>query len=353
MKRIIVWIVLALTLFGSTACTPKVKTPVVVFAAGSLIQPFDDLEKAFEAKYPDLDILAEYHGSIQVIRHVTELHEEIDIIASADQALIPMLMYEVNMPGTEQPYTDWYLSFASNHLALAYKPGSKYADEINQDNWYDILSRPDVKVGLSDPRFDAVGYRQLMTFAMAQNEYGKESIFNDFIDDQFTHKIRLVDMGDMQIIRIPELLETTRESHIMMRGSSVALISLLEAGEIDYAFEYESVIKQHGFEMLRLPDSLNLGNPDLEEDYARVTVKLDFRRFASVDPVFKGEHIKYGITIPSNAPHPEEAALFIQFIYSPEGQAIMQENAHPLLLPPRGDGLVNLPESLQGLRQDQ
>jgi len=113
------------------------------------------------------------------------------------------------------------------------------------------------------------------------------------------------------------------------------------------------VIKQHGFEMLRLPDSLNLGNPDLEEQYARATVKLDFRRFASVDPIFKGEQIKYGITIPSNAPHPEEAALFIQFLYSPEGQAIMQENAHPLLLPPRGDGLANLPESLQGLRQGQ
>lgn len=139
----------------------------------------------------------------------------------------------------------------------------------------------------------------------------------------------------------------------MMRGSSVALISLLEAGEIDYAFEYESVIQQHGFELLHLPDNLNLGNPDLEDQYGKATVKMDFQRFASVDPVFKGEQIKYGITIPSNAPHPEEAALFIQFLYSPEGQAIMQQNAHPLLIPMVGDELQNMPETLQALRQDQ
>ena len=347
MKAETLWVMLLIFGLFISACTPKEKTPLVVFAAGSLIQPFDDLEQAFEAKYPDIDVQSEYHGSIQVIRHVTELHEGIDIVASADQALIPMLMYQVNIPDTNKPYANWYISMAGNRLALAYNPESKYAQEINADNWYEVLSRPDVKVGLSDPRFDAVGYRQLMTFALAQGVYDNTGIFNAFLDDQFTHRIRLVDLGDMQIIRIPELLETTRTSHIMMRGSSVALISLLEAGEIDYAFEYESVIQQHGFEMLKLPPSLNLGEDGMEDQYGKVTVKMDFQRFASVDPVFKGEKIKYGLTIPSNAPHPEEAALYIQFLYGPEGQAIMQQNKHPLLIPFIVDKPENLPELIQ------
>ncbi len=342
-------LILLLILLSIIACTPKAKTLLVVFAAGSLIQPFNDLEKAFEEKYPSIDLQAEYHGSIQVMRHVTELHEEIDIVATADQALIPMLMYQVNIPDTTTPYANWYLSLASNHLAIAYKPDSKYADEITSENWWQILSRPDVTVGLSDPRFDAVGYRQMMVFALAQNVYENDSIFTDFIEGQFTNRIRLIDMNNLQIIRIPEILETTKNSHIKMRGSSVALISLLEAAEIDYAFEYESVIQQHGFEMLSLPDSLNLGHPGMDDAYGRVTVKMDFQRFATVDPVFKGEQIKYGITIPTNAPHPDEAALFIQFIYSPEGQAIMQANSHPLLIPPVGDKLENLPANLQDL----
>ncbi len=56
---------------------PPEKTPLVMFAAGSLIIPFAAVEEAFEARYPQIDLLAEYHGSIQVMRHVTELHEAI------------------------------------------------------------------------------------------------------------------------------------------------------------------------------------------------------------------------------------------------------------------------------------
>ncbi len=347
-KHTFLLLVLAVV-FGLTACQPKEKTSLVIFAAGSLIQPFTELEQAFEQKYPEIDIQAEYHGSIQVIRHVTELHEAIDLVATADQALMPMLMYEVNVPGTNQAYTQWHINMATNALAIAYHDNSKYADELTEDNWWEILSRPDVKVGLSDPRFDAVGYRQLMSFSLAQIVYKNPDIFYNFLEDQFTYPIRLVDMGDMQIIRIPEILETTKSSHIMMRGSSVALISLLEAGEVDYAFEYESVIQQHGFRLLKLPNSLNLGDPSLEEDYGKVTVRMDFQRFATVDPIFKGERITYGLTIPSNAPHMVEALQFIRFLYSPEGQAIMQQNYHPLLIPVVVNGVENVPDELQSL----
>ena len=107
------------------------QTPLVVFAAGSLIIPFGDLEKAFESKYPQIDVQAQYHGSIQVIRHATDLHEPIDVVATADASLLPMLMYTTNDPDTGQPYADWYIRFASNHLAIAYQPESMYANEIN------------------------------------------------------------------------------------------------------------------------------------------------------------------------------------------------------------------------------
>jgi molybdate/tungstate transport system substrate-binding protein len=353
MKKSNPLIIPLIIIFSISACAPKEKTPLVVFAAGSLIQPFTDLEKAFEEKYPEIDVLSEYHGSIQVMRHVTELHEEIDIVATADQSLIPMLMYQVNIPNTEQPYANWYISMATNRLGIAYSPESKYADEITSDNWWEILSRPDVRVGVADPRFDAVGYRTLMVFALAQDVYGNEDIFNDFWVGQFKYPIRLVDMDDLQMIRVPEILETTKESHILLRGSSIQLISLLEAGEVDYAFEYESVIQQHEFALMELPGSLNLGETGMDEQYGKATVRMDFQRFATVNPVFQGEQIKYGITIPSNAPHPEEAALYIQFLYSPQGQAIMQQNAHPLLIPLSVDQPENLPESLQSILQPE
>lgn len=328
--------------------TPQ-RTPLVVFAAGSLIIPFDHLEKAFEAHYPNIDVLAEYHGSIQVIRHTTELHEPIDVIATADAALLPMLMYAVNDPDTGRPYADWYIRFASNRLALAYMPSSRYADEINTGNWAEILSRPDLKVGLADPRFDAAGYRALMAFALEEERRKDYSLFDAMFHGRFTMPVTIFRDDDLTTISVPEILETKSGVPIVLRGASIQLVALLESGDLDYAFEYESVIRQHGLQMLSLPNEVNLGAEGMEHVYGRVQVNLDFQRFASLEPVFQGERIGYGITIPSNAPHPQEAELFIAFLLGPQGRVLMEADHHPLFATALGDHFELIPVQLQAL----
>ena len=278
------------------------KTPVVVFAAGSLIIPFANLEKAFESKYPNIDVQAQYHGSIQVIRHATELHEPIDVVATADASLLPMLMYTTNNPDTGQPYADWYIRFASNHLSIAYNADSIYASEINADNWFEILTRPDVKVGLADPRFDAVGYRALMVFALAGDYYRHPTSFTDMFKGQFSFPLGIFTNDNLTTITVPEILETKKNSHIILRGASIELIALLESGDLDYAFEYESVINQHKLKMVALPAALNLGEETEQQSYSAIQVDEDFQRFATVKPIFLGERIGYGITIPSSSP---------------------------------------------------
>lgn len=323
------------------------KIPLVVFAAGSLIQPFNDLEKAFENKYPDIDVQAQFHGSIQVIRHATELHEPIDVVATADASLLPMLMYATNNPDTGRPYADWYIRFGTNRLAIAYSAESKYSAEINTENWYEILSRPDVRFGLADPRFDAVGYRALMAFALAGQNYNQPTIFNTVFRDQFSFPLGIFTEEDFTTVTVPEILETKSKSHIVVRGASIELIALLESGDLDYAFEYESVIRQHGLKMIRLPDMLNLGEEACQEFYNRVQVDEDFNRFASVKPIFRGEQIGYGITIPSSALHPMEANLFIAFLLSSEGRAIMKKNSQPMFDPAICEDYNKIPVALQ------
>ncbi len=51
-----------------------------------------------------------------------------------------------------------------------------------------------------------------------------------------------------------------------MRPYSVQLLPLLESGDIDYSFEYTSVIRQHGMEYVSLPPEINLGDPRLLDD---------------------------------------------------------------------------------------
>lgn len=325
------------------------KTPLVVFAAGSLIIPFADIESAFEAKYPDIDVRAEYHGSIQVMRHVTELHEPIDIVATADASLVPMLMYATNNPDTGRPYADWFIRFAGNELVLAYTPDSRYVDELTSETWPQILSLPDIKYGLPDPRFDAAGYRAMMAFALQENSLERYDLFKGMYKDQFTFPVTIFREDGLTLIRIPEILETKSETHILIRGASVFLIALLQSGDLDYAFEYKSVIKQHGLEMLELPPEVNLSAEELRDFYKNVEVRLDFQRFSTVDPHFIAEPIEYAVTIPDSSPNPEKAELFIQFLLSDEGKAIMQRNYHPLLASFPANGYVNMPASLQAI----
>ncbi len=338
-----------LTLEPAATSAPQERIPLRVFCAGSLIRPFDELEKAFEALHPQVDVLMECHGSIQVIRHVTELHEKIDVVATADHALIPMLMYASTDPDTGKPYADWYIRFASNRLALAYTPQSQGASSIGAGNWYDAIIQPGARLGIADPRFDAAGYRALMALRLAEDAYQQPGIFDRVIAGRFKYPITNFEDDDFTVISVPEIMEPKSDSGILMRGASIQLIALLESGDLDYAFEYESVIRQHGLNWVELPEAVNLGNEAYNPQYGRVQVEMDFQRFASVKPVFKGEQIGYGITIPSNAPQPELAAEFIAFMLGPEGRQIMEANYHPLLPQPVCDQAQSIPAELRSL----
>jgi molybdate/tungstate transport system substrate-binding protein len=350
-RRYAVPSLIAMLLFTSllAGCrpAPAEKTPLVVFCAGSLILPFAALETAFESQHPAVDVLNECHGSIQVIRHVTELHEQIDVVATADYALIPMLMYAVDDPDSSLPYASWAIRFATNHLALAYSPRSDFAGEINAENWFEVITRPGVSLGIADPRFDASGYRALMALKLADGYYEQPGILDSIIQDQFTTPINVFQAGPMALITVPEILETVPQSKVVIRGASIQLIALLESGDLDYAFEYESVIRQHELEWVPLSEAINLGSPQYCEQYQQVQVNLNFQRFASVQPFFRGEQIGYGITIPSNAPHPQAAQQFIAFLLGPEGQQIMADYYQPLLDPLTCDFPDLVPVSLQ------
>jgi len=350
-SKIILASILALALvlpLSLSGCASQAKVPLRIFYAGSLIIPFQELETAFEKANPGIQLNMEGHGSIQVIRQVSDLHDEVDVLLSADESLIPMLLYPSTDPQTGKPNADWYIRFATNEMAIAYSAQSHYANEINSDNWFEILNRPDVRVGIADPRFDANGYRALMVLKLAEDHYDKPTLFADLMDGQFKYPITV---EEETIIHVPELVETTPGAQIVVRGYSVQLLPLVESGDVDYAFEYLSVIEQHGLKPLRLPPQINLSDPLYRESYRSLVVNLGYQRFASVKPEFRGEVIGYGLTIPENAAHRQEAEQFIAYLLGPEGQKIMKANQHPTVSPPLADHLDLLPVPLKALCQ--
>lgn len=296
---------------GCMSGTPE-KTTLRVLPAGSLLIPFGEAEKEFEALYPGVDVQVEGHGSIQVIRQVTDLHRPVDVIAVADESLIPDLMYR-KMEGSEMNYTDWYIPFAGNEMVIAYTGKSRYCGEITPENWVDILSRPDVRIGISNPMLDAAGYRALMVTQLAETEYHDDTLFEEIIGDHVQPPLTITTHEGRTILSLPEILKPSDEK-IAIRDGSIYLISLLESGGIDYAFEYKSVAEATNLSWVSLPPAIHLGDEQYAGQYRNVAVVLGFQRFSSIGRDRTGVPIVYAITVPNSAPHPELANAFVDYI---------------------------------------
>jgi molybdate/tungstate transport system substrate-binding protein len=141
---------------------------LVIFHAGSLTVPLDELTKAFQTKHPGVTFETEASGSNDAARKISELGREADLMMSADYTVIDKLLIP--------DFADWNIRFARNTMVIAYTDQSLYADEINADNWYEILTREGVIYGHSDPDADPCGYRTLLVFQLAEKHYGVEGL---------------------------------------------------------------------------------------------------------------------------------------------------------------------------------
>jgi len=273
---------------------------VIVFHAGSLSVPFSKIEREFEARYPQVDVLREAGGSTKMARLIRDVGKPADIMASADYTVIDNLLIP--------DFTDWEIRFAANQLVLCYTDSSRYADEINPDNWYEILQRKGVVWGHADPNLDPCGYRSLMVMQLAEKFYKKPGLYK-------------------------RLLAARSPSGI--RPKSVELISLLKTGNMDYAWEYLSVAVQHGLKYVRLPYEINLGNEKYDDFYRQAKVRVTGKR-PGTWVVKTGKSCTYGVTMLKDAPNKEAAIRFLEFLLDPDGGLkILRESGQPPIIPCR------------------
>jgi molybdate/tungstate transport system substrate-binding protein len=244
-------------------------------------------------------------------------------------------------------YADWYVRFAQNQVVIAYTNMSIYADEINESNWYEILGRPGVSFGFSNPMFDACGYRTLMVIQLAEDYYGNETIFEQLIARNFKSPFPVLEENGTYTVVAPEVFEPQGDK-LVIRGGSVQLLALLELGGIDYAFEYKSVAEQHGLRYVELPAEIDLRSPEHRTRYETVRVMLGFQRFSSIGIERSGGPIFYAITIPSNAPNRDLALEFVHFVLSEEGARVLQSTYQPTIAP-EADAIEHLPEELSAV----
>lgn len=263
--------------------------PLVVFTAGSLALGFKELLAGFAARHPGVLPNQESSGSLEAARKLTELGKIPDVIAVADYNVITKLLIP--------DFASDYIPLASNAMVLAYTGRSRYAGAISDRNWWRILLEPGVRWARSNPALDPNGYRTMMVFQLAERHYGQPGLAN----------------------RLERSLNPR-----YVRASEAQLVGLLQAGELDYAWSYRSLAASTGLKWVTLPPEIDLSDPTKSEIYARATVRLPGPRLGGDSIEFRGEPIRYALTIPTRAPHPALARAFVEFVGSSEGIAILQ-----------------------------
>jgi molybdate/tungstate transport system substrate-binding protein len=271
---------------------------LVIFHAGSLSVPMEQIEKNFEDRYKNVDVLREASGSQKCARKITDLKKPCDIMASADFRVIDKLLIP--------EYTDINIRFASNQMVLCYTDKSKFADHVNQDNWYNILAKKGVIWGHSDPDLDPCGYRALLVIQLADMYYKKSGLYDLLLANRPIENVR---------------------------PKSVELVALLQTGNMDYAWEYRSVAVQHELKFIELPVQINLSDPGFDPFYSRASIMVKGKEPDSKLEMI-GQSITYGVTPIKNSPNPEAAEAFLKYLLDPEGGLkILDQMGQPPFIP--------------------
>lgn len=282
-----------LVLCGGTSVgvSQAVTGPLVVFNAGSLGVPFRDLLGEFRRNHPGVEPRQESSGSLEAARKLTELDRIPDVLGVADSLVIPAILVPV--------HTGWYAAFARNAMVLLYSERSAGAREINGHNWYEVLLRPGVRTGRSDPALDPNGYRTLLVTQLAEKHY------------------RLPGLAARLLQAMPRRY---------LRPKEADLVALVQAGELDYAWSYRSIARSTGLRAVALPGDVDLSDPALGQWYAQAQVRLAGPGGAADSLVVPGAPIIYALTIPRRAPNRAAAEAFVRFVFSPAGKAILERN---------------------------
>lgn len=260
---------------------------LLLFIAASLNKPIKPVLDTFAARTGTV-ILRESGASLEQVRKITELGRVPDVLLLADDEVIEQLLVP--------QHATWHARFARDRLVIAYTDRSRGAREITRDNWMQVLRRPDIEVGRSDPNLAPAGYRTLLLFQLAERHY------------------RQAGLAQALLARAPDR---------NVRPNAAELAALLAAGEMDYIYDYASVAESHGFRYVTLPSEVDLGDPDRAEEYALVSVTVRGAVRGSQTSV-KGRPVLYGLTIPSRAPHAAAARRFVSYLASQEAVRVLR-----------------------------
>lgn len=285
---------------------------LTIYAAGTLAGPFHEIDELFEHANPGVTVEPQFGGSVMMAKRITDLHQNADILAVADYSVIPKYLFAQQ---GKPAFAEWYVGFARNGITFVYTPKSKGAADITPQNWYEVLARPGVEIGRSNPDTDPSGYQTLQMLSLAENYYKKPGLAERVLANAPTSNIR---------------------------DTETDLISSLQLGQIDYLAIYRSDAVQHQLKSIDLPSAIDLSDPSLAQSYTSAVAHTK-------NGDLPGKPIVYAATIPASASNSALAARYLAFLLGHDGQAVFAHDGFGAMNPPLAVDADRAPDSLKPL----
>jgi molybdate/tungstate transport system substrate-binding protein len=267
---------------------------LTVFAAGSLARP---LRAALDtiAATGGPRVRLEIMGSREMIRAMTMLGRRPDLLVTADadeleQALMPR-------------YVSQSTTFARNRIVLALSPKSEKAAAVTSTNWIDMVAGGTLAVARADPRRAPLGFRTQLVWKLAEIETQRAGL--------------AARLGAAS----PDAL---------LRGSEADLGALLESGNADAAWCYESLARSLHLSFIRIGDRIDLGTETEAAAYRRASVRIV--GVASEDSMLiAGAPIRYSIAVAATGVRSAGAATLRARLLDSTSRRVMRQGGLDVL----------------------
>lgn len=275
------WTTVATSATSPPAATLASKGTVSVLFAGSLLNYMEhDLGPAFE-KAAGYSFEGFGGGSTELASEIKGRVRTGDVFVSAAASADRSLEGPAN-----GRWVWWYSSFMSTPLELAYNPDSRFGAELRRGvPWYEVLAKPGIRVGRTDPKLDPKG---VLTVEAVENAARR--------------------LHDRALARALGSFEVFPET---------SLVGRLQAGQLDAGFFYA-----------------------VEAKTAKLaTVKLT--------PVYK--YAEYTATILAGAPNPAGAAALLRYLLNARRSYTLKANGLSPMSPQLSGDASAVPPALRRL----
>jgi molybdate/tungstate transport system substrate-binding protein len=241
---------------------------VNVLYAGSLVNLMErSAGPAFEQKSGDR-FQGYSGGSNKVANEIKGKLRRGDVFISANPKVDDQLMGQAN-----GDWVQWYIAFAESPLVIGYNPSSRFADDLKNKSWYDVLAEPGLRLGRTDPKLDPKGALTIELLKRAEAFYSKPNLSQQIIG------------------------ATENPAQVLPEGT---LVGRLQSGQLDVGFFYSTETSDAKIPAVKLPDAI-------------------------------APKARYTITILRDAPNLAGAVRFVSFLLSSEGRDLLKQHGLELL----------------------